>query len=65
MIAHILNESELEELCSLWVRSLWDIPRVVRHFVVNFLIGEPFFAFVDFMVHSFVSMLCVVSYERL
>ena len=30
MIAHVLGESELEELCDLCVGSLWGFPKVVR-----------------------------------
>ena len=43
MIAHVLGESEFEELCDLGICSLWSFPKVVRQFVVNFLIGETFF----------------------
>ena len=43
MIAHVLGKSELAELCDLGIRSLWGFSKVVRQFVVNFLIGEPLF----------------------
>ena len=42
MIAHVLGELELEELCDLCICNLWGFPKVVSQFVVNFLIGEPF-----------------------
>ena len=43
MIAHVLGKLELEELCDSCIRSLWGFLEVVRQFVVDFLIGEPFF----------------------
>ena len=48
MIAHVLGVSELEELCDLCIRSLWGFPKVVRQFVVNFLIGGPLFCICEF-----------------
>ena len=59
-IAHVLSEMKLEEVCHLCVHSLWGFLEVVRQFVVNFLIGEPFFAYVNFMALSFVSLLYYV-----
>ena len=38
MIAHVLGKSKLKELGDLGVHSLWGFPKVVRQFVVNFLI---------------------------
>jgi hypothetical protein len=60
MIAHVLGDLKLEELYDLGICSLWGFPRVVRQFVVNFLIGEPFFTYVNFMATSFVSLLLSV-----
>ena len=59
-IAHVLGDSELEELCVLRVRSLWGFLEVVRQFVVNFLIGELFSTCVNFMALSFMSLSCYV-----
>jgi len=47
-IAHVLSEMKLEEVCHLCVHSLWGFLEVVRQFVVNFLIGEPFFCICEF-----------------
>ena len=52
-IAHVLGESNLEELCDLCVRSLWGVPEVVRWFVMSFLIGEPFFCIICEFYGSF------------
>ena len=57
-IAHVLGGSELEELCDLGVHSLWGFSKVVRQFVVNFLIQSHFCTYVNFIVASFVSLLC-------
>ena len=37
-----------EELCDLSVCSLWGFPKVVRQFVVNFLIEKPFSRICEF-----------------
>ena len=48
MVAHVLGKSELEELCDLGVCGLWGFPKVVRQFLVNFHVGEPFFRICEF-----------------
>ena len=60
MIAHVLDKLELEELCGLGIHSLWGFPKVARQFVVNFIIGEPFFAYVNFMATSFCEPIVLV-----
>ena len=62
-IAHVLSEMELEELCHLCVHSLWGFPNVVRQFVVNFLIGEPFFCICEFYGSFFYEPIVLCFYE--
>ena len=65
MIAHVLGKSELEELCDLGVRSLWGFPKVVRQFVMDFLIGEPIFRICEFYGYFFCEPLVLCFYECL
>ena len=65
MISHVLGESELEELCDSGIRSLWGFPKVVRQFVVNFLIGEPFFRICEFYGCFFCEPIVLCFYECL
>lgn len=37
IVAHVLGDMELEELCDLCVHSLWHFSEVVTKFVMNFL----------------------------
>ena len=57
MIAHVLGESELEELYDLGVCSLWGFLKVVRQLVVNLSFESHLFAcYVNFVAASFVSL---------
>ena len=66
MIAHVLDELELnQELCDLCVCSLWGFSKVVKQFVMNFLIGEPFFYICEFYGSFFCEPIVICFYECL
>ena len=65
MIAHVLGKSKLEELCDAGVRSLWGFPKWLDNFVVNFLIGEPYFRICEFNGCFFCEPIVLCFYECL
>ena len=60
-----IGQIETKELYDMSICSLWGFPRVVRQFVVNFLIGEPFFRICEFYGYFFCEPIVLCFYECL